>query len=397
MKKIRWWVIPLVVNIVFLACTVGWSFIPKNTGQEYLTAVSYLVANMSLRGEMTLAVWWSGVLMFGTGLTCYEIASRSSGKTFAAWLFFAVVFVGFAVDEMASIHERLLRDWRVIIFLMLAGGAGVLGALRTLFRNDGMKINAVLLMVGIGLMASAAPQEYLEHSITWNELPRPQLLWNLRLGVEEGSEIFGALLCLIGAVNRRRETGTFERFAASIPNPMNMSGLFYAAVALLLLHVAVVVTMSGRVEIGNRGDPFVIYPTLIFLVASALNVWTNYNAENVLRRYGGGIVLSLMSLFIFYFLSTSTTVAGGGVRAKILLTSTLFILSAYLLLGWSRRSKKKYAYLVAVIGYLLITASFLVDSVAVDHILYGVLSLTVLAVELASVDETPVETEPATP
>ena len=66
MRRIRWWVIPLVINILLLSCTVGWSFIPKDTGQEYLKIVNYLVANMSLRGEMTLAAWWSGTLMFAT-------------------------------------------------------------------------------------------------------------------------------------------------------------------------------------------------------------------------------------------------------------------------------------------------------------------------------------------
>ena len=397
MRRIRWWVIPLVINILLLSCTVGWSFIPKDTGQEYLKIVNYLVANMSLRGEMTLAAWWSGTLMFATGLACYENAGGSSEWTVASWSFLAIVFVGFAVDEMASIHERLLGNWSVIIALVLAGGIGVFAALWTLSRRDGMGLTVFLFALGIGLMASAAPQEYLEHSITWKELPQPKILWNLRLGMEEGSEIFGALLCLIGAVNHRREADKYERLASSIPNPLNMSGLLYVAITSFFLHVAVTVAIFGRVEIGQRGDPFVVYPTLLFMVAFATKLRRGKNRDSVLIRYLERLTFVATSIFTFYFLSVSTDIFPGDVRASVLRIYFLLFVSFYLFSAYGYNLEGKYKYAASSLLYFLAAASFFIDSVQADYILFGLLSLVVLSVELESVEEMSASDELAAP
>lgn len=332
---------------------------------------------------MTLAVWWSGVLMFVTSLACYERASQSSGDTVAAWSFFAIVFVGFAVDEMASIHERLLSNWGIVIPLLLAGGVGVVGALWKLSQKDGMRLNALFLLIGIGLMASAAPQEYLEHSINWKELPRPKLLWNLRLGMEEGSEIFGALLCLIGAVGRGSEAGRFGGLASSIPNPLNMNGLLYAVVISFLIHVAVVFLLFSHVEIGNRRDPFIVYTSLNFVVTFALSLWVSKGRNNSYTKYIKHSIFLLMSLFSFYFISPSTEISGGYFRAKILIFSFFIFITMYLVVIYTSNTDSKYVYSGLFLSYFLVAISFFVETAFGDYILFGLLSLVVFSIEVA--------------
>jgi hypothetical protein len=125
-----------------------------------------------------------------------------------------------------------------------------------------MRRTVLLLLAGFLLMGSAAPQEYIEHRVVW-----PRAWIGLRLGLEEGAELFGFFLCFAALVPRRRRSAGIPAVIpgrAGLPRPGALLSL------ALTLQLAVSFIVVRFIHIGPRGNPAAWLPAACFLLLAAL-------------------------------------------------------------------------------------------------------------------------------
>lgn len=252
------------------------------------------LSQLTLAYEMNIGVWWIGLHLLLAALISYELFSTTESRQKWCWLFISITFLGLFADEVGSIHERVFGlDWDLISIIFLIGGGAFIYAIWQLFDRKESRTSAVLILVGMGMMASAVPQEYLQHHVNW-----PSSLLGLRVGLEEGAEIFGALLCLIAAVRERVRVRTDfswpDPWSRVVPNPFRMRGLHLAAVSGLVLHILASILYYDLNPSINIGSPIILYPYSIFVLIGAGYFWSSYYKKANTSIYP--IVLSIFLL-----------------------------------------------------------------------------------------------------
>lgn len=301
-KWVFWFVI---IDGILVFVTALMKYIPSEASVTGYGTIRLLLRQMSLGIEMNVGVWWLGMHLFLATLISYEIFSSQETKNRFAWLFFSVIFLGLSVDELGSIHERVFSNWGVILGIFLIGVVAGVYAIWQLLRTKESRRSAVLLLVGLGLMTSAVPMEYLHHNLNW-----PSELLGLRIGVEEGVEIFGALLCLIAVVQQRQGLPWPKPWSRVIPNPLRMRGLYIILIGGFIMHIGSALLTSLFWDIGRWGSPSAYFPSFIFIILSSSCFWVSYS-DNVYRPKVWRLksfILLITSLVTFYLVLPESTI-----------------------------------------------------------------------------------------
>ncbi len=254
-----------------------------------------ILAKLNLGAEMNLAAWWSGGLLFLSGCVAYQIATGDIVCR-RAWMIIALIFSLLSFDEMGSIHERVGNlDTGLTIYILMAllGGSSLMLAIWILWRNNRDKHGLAVLLVGVALLASAAPNEYIEHRIDW-----PYYLIGPRIAFEEGLEIVGGYICFL--------TMTKFRAATGFPGWNTRASLIRTKKVLLAgfaFHIVVAWVAVRYIEIGFRGNPAIWYFMAVFLWLSLLFL-INFKARSNRFLPGlAGLYFLALSVSSLHFLA----------------------------------------------------------------------------------------------
>lgn len=316
-----WWSWVVGGNILMIAVTAFFPYIHHDF-------LKWIVFNhLNLAGEMTLAAWWSGILFLVVGLLAYEQASQEQ-DTRLAWSLFALLFVCLSFDELGSLHERLSSTnagWVPLLPFALPATVVTVYAIRQLWRHAGHhkqhRQSIVLFAVGLLLIASAAPNEYLEHHLRW-----PYLLQGPRLAFEEGLELTGILLCLAGVVRQRQLPDGLCHAMRLLPNPHAMPHLPLLLVVGFVFHLIIAIIVVQYVHIGFRGNPAIWYMSVVLFITALACAWNGVN-----RVAGRQRVWWWLALYFALFSAASVYAILPRVNSKLL--EIPFLSNVPLLLG----------------------------------------------------------------
>jgi hypothetical protein len=291
-----WWVWILGINLLFILFTDVFPYIENS----YLKW--NIVNHFNLAGEMNLAAWWSGSLLLLCGILAYQ-NSTSMFDLKNEWLLLAIAFSLLSFDEIGSLHERISNISVGLYILLIAGliGGGAYGYVCWMLWKRGQNKKGVLfLIVGAALFASAAPNEYLEHHVDW-----PYYLEGARVAFEEGLEITGMLVCLIGIAGFQK----FQNGKASdthfLLNSEQSKRLQSVLTIAFFLHIGISWIVSHNMTIEFRGNPAVWYFMAVFFLLAVTYGWKmlfdrqDYNYSHIFL-VGYFLVLSAGSLYFIF-------------------------------------------------------------------------------------------------
>lgn len=366
------WIIA--IDLVLLTATVLRQHVPFKS-----RASRELISFLDLGREMNFGAWWAGIILFLVALICYEVASTSPDrKRMLAWCSVSVLFLGLSLDEMASIHERVELGWGVIAIGVVALIAWLVLAPWVLFKEQDTRWSAIIILAGFILMATAAGQEYLEHNVEW-------AAWasGLRVGLEEGAEIAGAFLCLLGAVKQRRRSSESEGLSRLVPNPLVMKYPTSLLIVGSAIHLVAAIATTSVVEIEGRGNPALFVPTVLFVVASALAFWKAPVVAAGRRWFLMSGSLLLLSLLTFYLLSPRNESQLVSDLGQSLFIWALYVLAGVMSFVWLASAYRTRALgpLIALVLAAIMTSMF--DSELLSYVASGACSAFILLILFA--------------
>jgi hypothetical protein len=287
LKLMNWRTLILAVNLLLILDTGVFPYV--HDGSLKWRLLVYL----SLAGEMNIAVWWSSSLLLLSGLVSYHISSWDVDSKHA-WVTMSFLFFFLSMDEIGSIHERVgnlsVGTVAYIVIAMIAGSA-LMYSIWVLWKNKSDKRGLLLLLLGIALLVTAAPNEYLEHHLDW-----PSYLTGPRTAFEAGLELLGAFVCLssiarFDSVNEIRNLGLSSSEKKRTGNILIAGFVFHLGMAWISAHY---------IEIGFRGNPAVWYFMAVFM---ALAIFFLLKAANVA---GANFIIYLLNFCYFTILSISS-------------------------------------------------------------------------------------------
>jgi hypothetical protein len=279
--SIPWWKWIVGIDLFLVISTVFLVHYPSIPILHYL----------NLGGESNLAAWWSGISLLIAALLCYELYNLKQDGTRISWLILALIFVVLSWDEIGSLHERIAINSMSDYYPYAVIGVILLTyALGQLFLKASTQKSALLILSGFMVFSMVVLQEHFEHAMDW-----PDWLLGIRTGVEEGSELFGKLLCLIGICSQRhdQERGN-DVFSALFCNPKYVKYLPTILLVGVLLHLGFCVWIPQLHDLPNRGNPALWYPVAVYFILcsqaaynfvtlksldSQRNIWQLFSAD----------------------------------------------------------------------------------------------------------------------
>lgn len=261
-----WWKPVIAIDIFLVFMTVIQKYIPS---LSKIPGVNYF----SLASENNLGVWWSSICLLTFALLSYELFCTEKDKTRTAWLALSILFVGLSWDEIGSLHERV-GGWSDLLPYALVCVALCIYSLTKLLATKSSRQSAYLILGAFLLFFSVALQEYLEHAFIW-----PFWLSGIRVGVEEGTELFALVLCLAALVRQRQKRLKSNSLLAIIPNPFLMKHLIVILFSGMVLHLGASLYALELSDLGQRGNPAICYPTSLFYLLFATCLWKVQNRE----------------------------------------------------------------------------------------------------------------------
>lgn len=262
MRAVSWWHLLVAVYLFLFVATTIFPYFPDSRFKWFI------MFNFTLSAEMNLAVWVSGISLLAMALLAYELFSRKSVASRYAWLVLAIVFLGLSLDEIGSLHERIIDEWRTMIPYLAVGAVLLAFSLGQLFYRKETRKTAVLILVGFGLFGTVALQEIVEHAVDW-----PDWAMGLRVGIEEGTELLGMSLIFMGIVHQRQRYLSSNSFEILIANPRHLTYLSYILGGGLLLHFLALTSLTTLTDLGLRGVPAALYPVLLYAIMAAAAFW----------------------------------------------------------------------------------------------------------------------------
>ncbi|MCP4418739.1 MAG: hypothetical protein GY805_19145 [Chloroflexi bacterium] len=253
--------------LIYLIFVVATAIFPHFPDSQFKW---HLLFNFTLSAEMNLAVWLSGISLLLLALLSYELFSVRTVAN-KSWLILSAIFFALYLDEVGSLHERIIDDWSSLIPYAAIGFILLSYALIPLFGREDTHKTAVFILIGFSLFGLVAIQEIIEHAVDW-----PQWARGLRVGIEEGTELLGFFLCFQGIVWQRQRFHNSASFAILIPDPARLKALSSLLSVSLLLHFFSLNAISTFTDIGLRGNPAVLYPTALFLILAAAAFWRSH-------------------------------------------------------------------------------------------------------------------------
>lgn len=297
--KVRttWWKIYVVISTLLVINTMLYVYVPEFS-QKWRIMKPFTLAQ-----ENNLAVWWSGISLFGAGLLAYELFSTSHRKLQLAWFALSFLFLGLASDELGSFHERIslasgeigslrerigpwgrLAPFGAIVVALLAY------ALRQLFLSSETRKSAQFIAAGFLLFGLTVVQEKFEFSIDW-----PFWLQGVRVGIEEGTELAGIFLLLWGLVGQRIKMHPPQAIGVVIANPTKMRFLPLALLLGAVAHLLVILFLVPQIQ-DNRGRPAALFPAFIYFTLFTGFFWKYWDSRPLFqKRWLAFAVFSLIS------------------------------------------------------------------------------------------------------
>lgn len=258
--SLAWWKWIVVINTFLVTATVLKQY------EIYLPGWK----QFDLAKELNFAAWWSGICLFTAALLSYETFCNKKDNTKTAWLIISMVLLGLSWDEMGSLHERIFAgSWANYIPYAFIGLAMLTYALIRLFLKKETTQSAFLILCAFILFGSVALQEYIEHALAW-----APWMSGIRVGVEEGTELLGTLLCLFAIVPHTRQAQTSHQaqksysLLAALPNPLRMKYLFEITLGGLAIHTATSFWVLNLADRSWRGNPALWFPVAIYVLMS---------------------------------------------------------------------------------------------------------------------------------
>jgi hypothetical protein len=219
--------------------------------------------------EMNISVWWHGMSLFVASLLAYELFSIKNNHSRTAWLSLSIIMLGFSLDEIGSLHERIALHSSttpyklIVIFLFLY-------SFSILFSKQDTRKSANFILVGFILYATVVAQEKIEHLLIF-----PQWAVGIRAGVEEGSELAATFLVLWGIVSQRSQRHGSEPLSILIPKPFEMRFLPIILLIGIGLHIYASIVSSHLNDL--RGIPASWFPSALFFLLFCKSYWESMN------------------------------------------------------------------------------------------------------------------------
>jgi hypothetical protein len=228
----------------------------------------------SLELENNIGAWWSGGLLFLAGLHAldgYKLHSDTGRRELSyAWVVIAGLMIALSLDEIGSLHERvlILLPPRVSITFLATIGTGMIASVawasRQLWTDRASRGSIVWIAIAMALFASVAGQEYLEVSGAWRNY-----LSHGRWAIEEGTEVIAMLLLV--TVTSRNSGGVFAMAGSTeLARPTFWSAYSTPAWVYFLIVVFAPLVIEGTTwltDIG-RGRPSDWLGAMLWLMAA---------------------------------------------------------------------------------------------------------------------------------
>lgn len=278
---ISWWFLVLGVDLFLILITVLRKYPLSFPGKGKLSR------HFDLAVEGNWAVWWSGASLLLLALVAYELYCLREKKAGIAWLALAIVFAVLSLDEIGSLHERVMAGARSLPDLLPF--AAVLGslvayALITLWRSAETRRAALWIGAAFLVYGGVAFQEHLEFLVEW-----PAWFLGIRTAAEEGSELLGTFFLFL-AIIPFRSRDTVNPLSAMVPNPFFMKRMSQVVLAGFIVHSAASILASSIIDSKREdGNPLVWYPVAVFFLLFSAAFWRCLDPTTEKPRYWGGL------------------------------------------------------------------------------------------------------------
>jgi hypothetical protein len=288
------------VNGFFLLMTVAVAYLPDGSSAGRRGMFPYL-AQFTLGEERNLATSWEGWCLLLVAVLAFErfLQGRKT-ETYKnqSWLGLSMLALGLSLDELGSIHEQtqlLFKPWGLSgtiksnIPLALPALLLLIITLRWMWyfanrRHFWLTLSAFI------LFGSVAFQEHLEHTVPW-----PWWAAGIRVGIEEGTELFGVFLLLSVFVPARDQPGAVS-ITSLAPRATTLIQLKLMLAFLTLASFIPLAFLSIFVisDAHYRGVPAAWLP-FVLLNLSSMAAWACAQKAEIYR--GGFFVVFLLALF----------------------------------------------------------------------------------------------------
>jgi hypothetical protein len=250
---------------------------------------------ISLGYEENYAVWWSGICLLIASTLFYRMASHcQSVASSLKWYVLSVALLALGYDEIGSLHEMVSKvgDWPALLPFALIFMAGFGYALFSLFKMPGYRIPALLIILGLGLFASVASLEFVEHNIKMTSHQQRN-----RLIFEEGTELFAMSLIIIAGLLSLKRANIVDRRLSEIFNPENLRGHEYGVFFLFAIQFAAI-SLFAMPHAGNfsEGNPAAVFSIFMFFTLCLTCIHIARNNHNKIVWWGFAAVFLFTSL-----------------------------------------------------------------------------------------------------
>ena len=292
-KRTPWWVWIVAGHLCLLTVT-GLGILDPDW--PYLWR---LRLTMRLTHEMNLGAWWSGICLLAVGLISFQLSSTKKTEFRRSWLALALIATGLSLDEIGSLHERLLGN-KVIFYGTVAFGILViLPILRNFVKNPATRKTGIQICIAFALFVLVAAQERLEHYIDWSLFP----IWTsaIRAMLEEGTELVGILLLFTAVVSQLDDDKqrSFQILVADLRYAPRLMTIVFACLFLNL--AACLFVLPSLADIPRRGNPGVWYPVAINFLLFCTTFWirkTNRTERVVWQIVSGAFLISSATVMV---------------------------------------------------------------------------------------------------
>lgn len=323
-------IVLLFANILMLGGTAFFHFFfyeILNGNYAEGEGIKYLLLEFSLANENTIATWYSSMLFLLVAvlfLLCFHkhrkiCTGSKEHRLSCGWLIFSIAFVLLSLDEIASLHERIGNIKALNLFgdeppgwiSLLAIPILIVAVLMVAFFWSQVKRApqvVVFAVLGIILFVSIPFQEYFE--ITALNAAQDREMWQrpvFFLLIEEGSEIFGALLLIFASLlylahSAKKEKRSIFDLSINTELPLGYKRSLTMAVFSFIFLAYIMAYLQGNVlleaegEVGSRRNWF---PATSAYMVFLLGLYHYYSATNKSRSYKYILlVISFFSIFM---------------------------------------------------------------------------------------------------
>jgi hypothetical protein len=352
---------------------------------------SFVVQKLLLTRENNPAALWSGLLLALVAIHAYDgyaLWRRQQVEVAKAWLSIGLLLLILSADEVGSIHERVgvfgeqigIGPWIPLLPFAIILGAVFGYAVVLLWRTEGQRRTAMVVLLGFLLLGSAAPQEVVEHHFVFAS----NIAHAIRATLEEGTELAGMLLLLKVAMantafSDRREFKTLPCLEA-------LHALCVPVTVMALLLAPLLAAGTAMYENPAWGRPADWLATVLLLGAALAACRPYLRGEG--SRWPAWILIGTCGIaaLVIVEMEPDKIVWLGPVSATMRLL-VLGVLSPIAIVAWGllhgRRSMWLHLLAVAVMADLFALAFLPVGATFV----YGVTQLLTLAIYVAQVSE----------